>query len=394
MRNKIKKAEYGAIVNNSGRSQVTSYGNDFERSNRDYLNNRFRFNLTNPLASQSTLFNQRIDTEKTDMNNFTNSINSSNLLKTNLTKEDITPTSSNSSTSNAYIGNLPTSNKSSWKNNLGSFASTSSAANSLISSIPGLAVQDSKSMAVNNGLGLASNVAKNFGPWGMLAAGILDTTAALNQVFGKTVKGTGDSYFTDRSSSFGGLGKLDTKRYGFINQNGARAYKNRVNKVKNQRLQSEDILYNAYLNNMASSGRAQNLSNYYQLNNEGGLGTIRAGKEGLEFARKVLKKFQDGGKMNVIPDGALHARLHNIDDSSLNGNITKKGIPVIHRDGDKIDQLAEIEKNELILTKEVTDKLEDLRKKNTPESAIEAGKLLVQEILYNTKDNTGLLNNI
>lgn len=394
MRNKIKKAEYGAIVNNSGRSQVTSYGNDFERSNRDYLNNRFRFNLTNPLASQSTLFNQRIDTEKTDMNNFTNSINSSNLLKTNLTKEDITPTSSNSSTSNAYIGNLPTSNKSSWKNNLGSFASTSSAANSLISSIPGLAVQDSKSMAVNNGLGLASNVAKNFGPWGMLAAGILDTTAALNQVFGKTVKGTGDSYFTDRSSSFGGLGKLDTKRYGFINQNGARAYKNRVNKVKNQRLQSEDILYNAYLNNMASSGRAQNLSNYYQLNNEGGLGTIRAGKEGLEFARKVLKKFQDGGKMNVIPDGALHARLHNIDDSSLNGNITKKGIPVIHRDGDKIDQLAEIEKNELILTKEVTDKLEDLRKKNTPESAIEAGKLLVQEILYNTKDNTGLLNSI
>ena len=394
MRNKIKKAEYGAIVNNSGRSQVTSYGNDFERSNRDYLNNRFRFNLTNPLASQSTLFNQRIDTEKTDMNNFTNSINSSNLLKTNLTKEDITPTSSNSSTSNAYIGNLPTSNKSSWKNNLGSFASTSSAANSLISSIPGLAVQDSKSMAVNNGLGLASNVAKNFGPWGMLAAGILDTTAALNQVFGKTVKGTGDSYFTDRSSSFGGLGKLDTKRYGFINQNGARAYKNRVNKVKNQRLQSEDILYNAYLNNMASSGRAQNLSNYYQLNNEGGLGTIRAGKEGLEFVRKVLKKFQDGGKMNVIPDGALHARLHNIDDSSLNGNITKKGIPVIHRDGDKIDQLAEIEKNELILTKEVTDKLEDLRKKNTPESAIEAGKLLVQEILYNTKDNTGLLNSI
>ena len=98
--------------------------------------------------------------------------------------------------------------------------------------------------------------------------------------------------------------------------------------------------------------------------------------------------------MNVIPDGALHARLHNIDDSSLNGNITKKGIPVIHRDGDKIDQLAEIEKNELILTKEVTDKLEDLRKKNTPESAIEAGKLLVQEILYNTKDNTGLLNSI
>ena len=36
-------------------------------------------------------------------------------------------------------------------------------------------------------------------------------------------------------------------------------------------------------------------------------------------------KFQIGGSFNVIPDGALHARKHNMD---IEG-ITTKGIPVV-----------------------------------------------------------------
>jgi len=39
----------------------------------------------------------------------------------------------------------------------------------------------------------------------------------------------------------------------------------------------------------------------------------------------------------------------------------------------------------------VTNKLEKLRKEDTDESAIEAGKLLVDEIMNNTIDNTGNL---
>ena len=51
-----------------------------------------------------------------------------------------------------------------------------------------------------------------------------------------------------------------------------------------------------------------------------------------------------------------------------------------------IAQLAEIERNEIIFRKSVTDKLEELFKEGTDEAAIEAGRLLVREILYNTKD--------
>ena len=81
--------------------------------------------------------------------------------------------------------------------------------------------------------------------------------------------------------------------------------------------------------------------------------------------------------------------------------ITKKGIPVIsEKDDGKIEQQAEIELNEIILRLEVTQKLEELEKKyydqqtsqkEKEEAALEAGKLLVYEILENTQDNTNLI---
>lgn len=111
-----------------------------------------------------------------------------------------------------------------------------------------------------------------------------------------------------------------------------------------------------------------------------------------------IPEFQNGGSINVIPDGALHARKHNME---MDG-ITKKGIPVVSQAEDgKIEQQAEIERNEVILRLEVTQKLEELEKKfyseestqeEKDECALEAGKLLVYELLENTIDNTGLLN--
>ena len=98
--------------------------------------------------------------------------------------------------------------------------------------------------------------------------------------------------------------------------------------------------------------------------------------------------------MNIIPDGALHARKHEIDNPDLNGNITAKGIPVIKREGDSVDQIAEIEVNEIIFSLDTTNKLEKLRDKGDDEAAIEAGKILVEEILYNTKDYTGLIDKV
>ena len=109
-----------------------------------------------------------------------------------------------------------------------------------------------------------------------------------------------------------------------------------------------------------------------------------------------IPEFQNGGSINVIPDGALHARKHNMD---LDG-ITRKGIPVVSEKDGEIEQQAEIEKEEIIFRLEVTQKLEELEKKfysdestqeEKDECALEAGKLLVNEILYNTQDNTNNL---
>lgn len=104
-----------------------------------------------------------------------------------------------------------------------------------------------------------------------------------------------------------------------------------------------------------------------------------------------INKFEKGGSFNIIPEGALHARKHNIE---LDG-ITKKGIPVISEgEGGEIQQQAEIEHSEIIFRLEVTQKIEELSKDGSNEAAIEAGKLLVKEILYNTDDKTNLLNDV
>ena len=113
-----------------------------------------------------------------------------------------------------------------------------------------------------------------------------------------------------------------------------------------------------------------------------------------------VEEFQKGGKTkeeletpeieettqkNLIPEGALHKNKHHIEHTE---GLTQKGIPVIDNDG---EQQAEIELDEIIFTLEVTKKLEELYKDGSDEAAIEAGKLLVKEILFNTDDRTGLI---
>ena len=95
--------------------------------------------------------------------------------------------------------------------------------------------------------------------------------------------------------------------------------------------------------------------------------------------------------MNVIPEGALHAHKHNLDDVS---DITKKGIPVISEEDGGVLQHAEIEREEIIFTKEVTEKLEQLKKIGTDEAAIQAGILLASEIIENTDDRANLMKTI
>ncbi len=105
-------------------------------------------------------------------------------------------------------------------------------------------------------------------------------------------------------------------------------------------------------------------------------------------------KIEETNQKNVIPEGALHAHKHHMENAE---DLTKKGIPVVDNKG---EQQAEVEKNEIIFSLEVTKQLENLYKryqgytntqKEKDELAIEAGKLLVYEILHNTIDRTGLI---
>lgn len=107
--------------------------------------------------------------------------------------------------------------------------------------------------------------------------------------------------------------------------------------------------------------------------------------------------FKQGGQMNVIPEGALHAHKNNME-LAKEGEITAKGIPVVDNAG---NQTAEIEREEVIFNKDLTDfiekehkKFNDASQKEQDEIAIRVGKRLVKELLTNTEDNTGLINKI
>lgn len=155
----------------------------------------------------------------------------------------------------------------------------------------------------------------------------------------------------------------------------------------------------------------------YQLALNGGLtqnGALRVGDgakipsiQDIDRIRKILKKcpkkqsklivskkdfedvteFKEGG--SIIPEGALHARKNHMEGAGK--DYTHKGIPVMDKDG---HQQAEIERNEIIFSLEVTKKLEMYASQGTEEAALKAGKLLVNEIFHNTEDRTGLIKEV
>lgn len=114
-----------------------------------------------------------------------------------------------------------------------------------------------------------------------------------------------------------------------------------------------------------------------------------------------IQAFQNGGQMSLIPEGALHKNKHHIEDVNpdLKGEITEKGIPVVDKEG---DQVCEIERNEIIFSKELTDQIEQLRdmynkaesQKDKDEVARRAGEAISNEVFENTDDRTGLIKDI
>ena len=123
-----------------------------------------------------------------------------------------------------------------------------------------------------------------------------------------------------------------------------------------------------------------------------------------EDTQDKIFQYKEGG--SIIPEGALHARKHHLEDikPELDGQITSKGIPVIIDKGEgEVEQQAEIELNEIIFQKDITDQIEKATKEyykeetsqeRKDELAINIGKLLSKEVMENTDDRTGLIDKI
>lgn len=223
-----------------------------------------------------------------------------------------------------------------------------------------------------------------------------------------------------QGSAYGGsMAKVDDaltksgKKYGAFSGKARRKANAQIAEAKRQQNLVSDINQEAQDAFTASNYSGIGLRNELALS--GGYRNMAVGRNGMkildaesQWAREVLTKakirpkekleeqppkFAEGGTVNVIPDGALHAHKHHLEDISPEyEQVTSKGIPVVtEEEGGKLKQHAEIERNEIIFRLEVTKKLEELMKDGSDDAAIEAGKLLAHEIINNTVDNTGLM---
>jgi hypothetical protein len=212
------------------------------------------------------------------------------------------------------------------------------------------------------------------------------------------------------------------KKYGLLSGKARNKANQQIHNAQMQQSKMSNIADEAQMAFTASNNPLIGLGTQLQLNGGYQQSAVRAGKSGLkmdrEFAKRVIKLsngrkskakkiqeevrmeevagFKNGGAVNVIPDGALHAHKHHLED--VDGKfeeVTTKGIPVITEEkGGDIKQHAEVEREEIIFNLDVTKQLEKLMQDGSDEAAIEAGKLLVHEILENTVDNTGLLKTV
>ena len=231
--------------------------------------------------------------------------------------------------------------------------------------------------------------------WGAFASKTQNADVISDEV--KDIQGAyGDSYGDLESAQ-----KLSGKRFLF----GRRKANKFINEANETNQKMQDIATTNTLRKQSDYGNdimQQNLNRYagtnYMYNAVGKQGmklmSIEQARLILMMRKNVEQKelqiFANGGAINIIPEGARHSRLNHLDEVHDDfEDVTKKGIPVVTptENGD-LEQVAEVECGEIIFSKSVTEKLEELMKDGSDEAAIEAGKLLVKEIIKNTDDKT------
>lgn len=306
----------------------------------------------------------------------------------------------------------------------GSGLSIGSAANGVLSVADRFIPQaEDKASKITSGVFNGLSTVASFVPGiGTLASVALKGLGSLFGAGVKSVKGNAANELVDTSSSYTGEEALASKRFGLLGLRSARKYTGLVNQRQIERDLAANVLQEGKDDLLASNNVQQlQMRDTLSKNGDDWMYMTRAGKFGMKikeakrlsslYNKRLISKeplkegttveFKNGGSINVIPEGALHARKNNLTEINpeLEG-ITKKGIPVISKEeGGEMIQHAEIERSEIIFNLETTKKLESLReqynksedKSEKDNLAIEAGKLLAQQIMENTIDNTGEL---
>lgn len=262
-----------------------------------------------------------------------------------------------------------------------------------------------------------SAVASNLGPIGMAVGAALQLA---NGIGGKRVdklqdntseiaSRTGSAYMGSIGDVQDNIDKYSNKKAGLFDFGFAQEGNSAIDKAK--KIQNTTLDIGRYQDLRKSNNAAADLVHQNLNRSSGYTGAISIGQEGMKFPNldwakdylfKYNKKsqlnvpeFQKGGKLgidtNIIVEGSYHAHKNHLDEINPElENMTPKGIPVAaqNEDGSKT-QVAEIERKELILTKELTDKIEALYKDGSEEAMVEAGMLFADELFNNTQDNTG-----
>ena len=307
----------------------------------------------------------------------------------------------------------------------GSGLSIGSAANGVLSVADRFIPQaEDKASKITSGVFNGLSTVASFVPGiGTLASVALKGLGSLFGAGVKSVKGNTANELVDTSSSYTGEDALASKKFGLLGLRGAKKYAGLVTRRQYNRDLAANVLQEGKDDLLAANNVQQyQMRDTLSKNGDDWMYTnTLSAKNGAKikevkrlsslYNKRLISKeplkegttveFKNGGSINVIPEGALHARKNNLTEINpeLEG-ITKKGIPVISKEeGGEMIQHAEIERSEIIFNLETTKKLESLREQyNKSEDkaekdnlAIEAGKLLAQQIMENTIDNTGEL---
>lgn len=302
-------------------------------------------------------------------------------------------------------------------NAIGGVSGAANLAGNLVDSIVGKAdINSGAYETVDKVLGMAQNLPGV----GQYASLLKFGMNAINSIGGtKLAEVRKDQGVTDTlARSDGGYGNFKNlwdkasansgKKVGFFT--GSDKYNREIWNANAQMTTLEGITERQHDNDVLTAQMGDRWNERTMVDMNGGFGNISFGRLGLKIdilpkvhailnAPKVVATlteyeeepplFKEGGKMNVIPEGSLHARLHHMENAE---GLTKKGIPVVSiQEG---EQQAEIELNEIIFRLEVTKKIEKLMEDGSESAAIEAGKLLVKEIFENTDDRTGLIDTL